>query len=866
MLSGAITLLWRLRRGCSFHSSVLRCSLSTVHKLRTDAPHAGKKDVALVLRSPSESSSLPSLSPSSRKERTLSFSRERVEALIRRTNDFVSVEHDCQQEARRGTVDSELFRDWAHFLFKIPYSEKELLKASATCIDNLLHEHLDQLLQRIVGSKAIVPPTTTRVSSVHPRLFDHVSTGVYAWGRVSRDDSSAPQNAEALVLKLQQALTEKHGNRISVAGDDSATEEPGIRLSVQLYSALVYCWSQATSHDAASQRALYWFHEMMAKTSHKLRSTVSPKAWNALTRIHVRQRRFLDVSHLVDKYSYLNDGYTYVTLVEGWMNSESPHGRLRAYQSLQEGIHFCLEAQDSNALRQLLFQYLNRQPSSVDNCSSEQLLKQMVSLQEENPALEFLETKHFIVVMNALLQNVHHSDRQCYTEVVDTINDLFQTMVSLYEHAGCLQLKPNYQVLVVVLSALAKKQDLDALEQCEILLSKIEDTLLQADPSSEAIGNHSYNVVLDLYTRVPDLDDRKKRVEGLLKRMTDISRAHKNPALLPDKISLSALIRAIKQEGKPGFASEIDRIVRDEMERSDHTSMLPDENTYAIVLDAYCQSDDRRALSWANNLFNRLKSLPNCHIQPDAVMYTLLMKIHSKYGDVEGSDEVLSTMIRDFEGGNLRCRPSEIEFVSAMISWERSGRGDAPDGALRLFQQMMAQYENGNADCRPSKKSFGQLLVVLAKSNHKSKRQIADSLMATMNRLGIKPDLMIMNFYMRICSTVPNGGTKQERRESWEAAIATFHSVRASEWGANSHSYNTMLHACHNLLDDDDPSPKRLDEFCSIFPECLEDGKVDERILLSLRRFLPPEQYENLTGLDATRDQASRGKNKTSSK
>lgn len=767
---------------------------------------------------------------------------------------------ECKSEVQIKSL--EIFREWSGVLFKIPLREVGLLRDTADCIDNLLHEDLDRLARRRAESNTTIAASNlnendTIITTMNPRLFDHMTTAVNAWGRIGRTDTAAPENAEALVFKLRRILIGTAGIPVGHKVEDAIrVPDSRIRLHEKLYSALIYCWSQTPSHVAASERALFWFNEMMENSHQQIQKTeVNSKTWNALIRIHVRQRRFHDVGRLVDKYSYLNDGYTYVTLLEWWMKSNSPDGPKRAYQTLQDGIDFCVAKKNFTALQQLLYQYLGQQKNNFDGYSCELVLKQMVALQEENPSWEILTTKHFVVAMNSLLQNLR-SDHKSHA--ADKINELFQSMIYLHEYKVCLQLKPNYNVLVVVLSALAKKLDLQSLEECEALLSKIEDSFKDLDPKVDVIGNHSYNIVLDLYARVPDIRNRKERIEKLLERMKDVAQAHKNSDLLPNRISYSSLIRALQQDGTPTYVSDIERIVLDEMERSPHHSVQPDERIYAMLLDAYYHSNDNRALAWANSLFDRLKWRRNDSVQPDSVMYTLLMKINCKHGNVDGSDKALRTMIRDFERGNAGCRPNEIEFVTAMTSWDRSGRSDAPDGALRLFHEMMAQYENGNEACRPSKKTFGQLMVVLAKSRYKSKKVTADRLLATMNRLGIEPDLMILDFYIYVCATILRPGcTPQDLTTSWEAAYATFRSLRASEWGASSHSYNGMLHACNNLLNDDgDTSPtKRFDAVREIHSFCLEDGKLDERILKTLQRILPPEQYKILTHGDGVGDQ-----------
>jgi hypothetical protein len=48
-------------------------------------------------------------------------------------------------------------------------------------------------------------------------------------------------------------------------------------------------------------------------------------------------------------------------------------------------------------------------------------------------------------------------------------------------------------------------------------------------------------------------------------------------------------------------------------------------------------------------------------------------------------DSIPARMLHEYKEGNNDCRPNEVAFITAMGAWERSGRSDAFDGALRLF-------------------------------------------------------------------------------------------------------------------------------------------------------------------------------------
>jgi len=559
--------------------------------------------------------------------------------------------------------------------------------------------------------------------------------------------------------------------------------------------------------------------------------TIDSATWNALLRIHVRQKRFSGIEKaFLTQYSSLNDGYTFACLVEGWMNSGLPDGSKNAYKELQRGIIYCIDKEDQMpALNQLLFVYITQNIRKKKVFEAERVLNQVIGIQEEYSELEILHTKHFIVVMNALAAEGN----------IDNVLNLLKNMEALYQR-GVKNLQPNYQVLVVLLSAILSKNDLKSLEAGEGLLTVIENYISE-NQSESIITNHAYNIMLNFYVRLPHVDNRRERVENLIGRMKQLAIETNNRSLFPDKLSYAALMKAIIKEDKPGFYSEIETVLH-EMEYSDETSMQPDRKVYAIALEALFTSDDAVALPRAKDLIERMKK--HTKLLPDRVIYTILMKIHSLANDVHGSDEVLRTLIEAYSSGRIDCRPNEEAFVTAMSTWEQSGRRDAKDGAFRIFNKMTEFCARGNPDCQPSLKSFGKLMVILAKSEQKSKVETGRRLFSDMEKYGVRPDLSLYNWYIRVCGTV-NSRDQNHQRQGWTEALSTFEMLRESGM-ANSHTYNSIFHACASLRHQDD----HYSDFREIFLTCQKDGQVDRKILTSLKRLLPSKSYRKLTTLN----------------
>jgi hypothetical protein len=742
-------------------------------------------------------------------------------ALIRRSQDFVPVVHAFYGDKDSQRENFEIFHAWRHKLFHIPKDDKDLLGKSAQSIDALLHATLDKELSTTVVS------SRRRESNKNSRgnLIDFVTTGVYAWGRLARmDSSSAPEKAEVLVSKLQELTRNTKDAKMS-----------------SVYAAMVYCWSQAVDHQQALERASHWFDRIENTPG----MTTNSETFNAYLRTIVRHEEFdtEKTQKLLERHSSLKDGYTYASVVRRWMDSEDPDGLQKAYEALQCGITYCLEHHTDQivALQQLLFDYLSQNVLSKqhDVTSNENVLHQMISMQQTHPDKPILQRKHFVVVMRDLATRGE----------AERMNRLFEAMQELYS-LGNSDLEPDYQVLVIVLSALTKTQDYRYMQSIEKLLSLIEEQVLSTKWTKESITNYAFNVVLDFYSRAPGISERRRRIETLMHQMEEWADRCDDPELLPDRISYSSLIRAIVAEKEDGFATEIDNIV-DEMESSQRAAMLPDASTYTLVLDGYLESGDQLAVEWAERLKKRM--ITKFDLQPDEIFYTLLMKIYSLSGDAESSDSILDELIAAFKSGREHCRPTEEAFVTAMSSWERSGRRNAADAALRLFNRMVRLYKDGFTDCRPGPKTFGQLMVILAKSAHENKRQIARRLLGKMKELNITPDLMVLNWYIRVCATATKD--EQDRQESWRDAQATLHILRKSQKGANSHTYNSMLHACHNLFNDVDD--QRLKNLREIFEKCKDDGLVDRRIITTLKRLLHPKEFEDWTTLNGNEQRIS---------
>jgi hypothetical protein len=355
---------------------------------------------------PARAGAIRFLSANPKSRRTPYFQKKNIRKLIEESRSFLKEDPDLTLGiTQRRSL--QIFSDWYHVLFRIPYTETALLKDCAVCIEGLVHSFLDGCLSRTQSNK-----------KVHNKAMDFVCTGIYAWGRVAPLDSDAPKKAEVLLTKLSDAF-ETSGQNVS------------FRATENVYSALAYSWSQADDNDDAPERAHHWLNVIIKDPNME----VQPATFNAVLRAYARRGGVQEVTKLVETMPTEKDAYTYETIIQAWLHSDLPDGPSMAYKALQEGIQAGLRNEDIVSLTQLFGRFLNMNRNDPTLC--EQILNQMLLLQEEQPSLEVVETRHFVICMTS------------WASIGETnkVEKLFRLLENVHKN-GNERVKPTFQVRV----------------------------------------------------------------------------------------------------------------------------------------------------------------------------------------------------------------------------------------------------------------------------------------------------------------------------------------------------------------------------------------------------------------------------------
>lgn len=322
-----------------------------------------------------------------------------VQDLLASSQSFLTAQDLPFKEWSRNNF--QIFNQWHRALFKIPYNNQQLLERCAVCIDLLVHAFLDKY------------KIQNRAKKMKGRATQFVCTGIYAWGRLAEYDRQAPVKAEVMFQSLKKTY------------DDS--QNSAFRPTEEVYSALAYSWSMASSHPQAPVRAHRWLNEILQDPLMNVRAPT----YNVVLRAYARQGNIGQVQQLIAEMPMARDGYVYESLVRAWLNSDHPDAPQEAFKALQEGIQQGLEHKDIASLANLFLGFMNMNRDKPELC--ERALKQILILQQEYPSLEILDVRHLVTAMKSWADKGE-------SEKVERLFEL------LHNEKGDAEFQPTYQV------------------------------------------------------------------------------------------------------------------------------------------------------------------------------------------------------------------------------------------------------------------------------------------------------------------------------------------------------------------------------------------------------------------------------------
>merc|ERR1712032_325251 len=162
----------------------------------------------------------------------------------------------------------------------------------------------------------------------------------------------------------------------------------------------------------------------------------------------------------------------------------------------------------------------------------------------------------------------------------------------------------------------------------------------------------------------------------------------------PSEFAYNPVIDTFAKRGDIEGANYVLGMMNDDFD-SGNMNAKPNFITYKIMIKAWIKSDKKDATQEA---LNYLKKMINLHSKgefeqrPDAFIYTSIINIHARRGDIEGANDVLKMMKNDFKSGNIHAKPSTYTYNILINGWSKSGHDDAPSHAKNLLRKIGALH------------------------------------------------------------------------------------------------------------------------------------------------------------------------------
>jgi len=454
---------------------------------------------------------------------------------------------------------------------------------------------------------------------------------------------------------------------------------------------------------------------------------------------------------------------------------------------------------------------------------------------------------HFISVMLAYARRSKEGDAR-------KVEELLQQMEEIYRE-GNKEMKPNYQCFIICIDAWARcaAKEKGSAERAEAMLEKLEDMYLNSDEIDNEYNCFGYNAVMNAWAQTNTSEPVYDRAKAILQRMYDVHAIKKNDNVLPDKISFTALMKAIMKDRSPDFAMKCASILNDmeqDYAKSRNYRMRPDLIAYSTVIHAFAEAEQPKLAEVVLQRMEAMTASGQNHVPPNTVCYNTLMMAYSKNRDNMDSfdkiEEIFQKM-QTIEG----CQPTNSSYSIYINSLAFSDLPDKIEKAEEAFSQLeKASSMKKDRSLRIDMRNFKALLSVYSRSNLIDK---ADQALQVMYRIeeafGRIPDVACYNLLLNACCYTDNRNDKARKR-AMEILVQVLQTIQSPDnhLKATRYTYRLLMFSCTRLIKD--LKEEQEQTLKTIFENCCNDGLLDQTVLNSLYKYLRHNQnlYYDLVG------------------
>lgn len=390
------------------------------------------------------------------------------------------------------------------------------------------------------------------------------------------------------------------------------------------------------------------------------------------------------------------------------------------------------------------------------------------------------------------------------------------------------------------------------------------------------------------------------KVESVVKRLVDERRAGNLQATMPlDDYNL-LLEGWVRSKAGTAAAERCEQIL---MEMQEHSDIIPDLDSFKMVLMAWRASDSANAAVRAQRVLEymiRLYSSGHNNLAcPDSDCFDICLQLWARSGrpDAPKQTELLViAMERLHRATQLKkVQPKTTTFNAVLAAWSKSKDPDTVKHCLEILRFMETHAKLGDTAVEPDMVTYITCISAIARFNgpaykaesimkrvehaamegntklvpdtilynsviscwarssdtgaYRKARSILDRQInqhQVMNNSKCKPDAYGFTSVLAACAMEP-----KEKYKAFQVALATFQQLRHSDYygGPNHVTYGTMMKCCARLICHSNPLRRKWVKF--VMTNAIEDGCVGDMVMGRFREAATPDLFrEIMDGVD----------------
>ena len=573
-------------------------------------------------------------------------------------------------------------------------------------------------------------------TTLHPDKISY-ATCMDAWAKSSEND--AAERSERLLSELEQEWVE--------------SQDPRVRPDVVAYTSVLHaCSKQPQANPPTNPMELL---ERMNRFAQENPNATFLNAWIHLLSKTARQ---------VDRKA----------------------GVAQAAEEILDYMRVEYEKSQNELMRPCVITYTSvinvlAQTGTVQSAErAEALLHEMTALWRRTGDMAYLpNAKTFASVLNAWAKSGAEG-------ILERAYRLLDQMKGLYNETQVDQLRPNMIVYSLVFQILASSPDTNAGVRAKELLKEMND-LHKAGFSDVRPDAGTYATLINTFTK----SGVENAAEIATRVLAEVEAGYQagNGELKPTPLLYSAVLQACAKSSSPKGAKLAQELLErnKSMYKQGKLYTKPTTLHYNAVIDALARSGGGRAAAMqAEELVNELESrcrAGDAALQPRSRTFNaaILAWRNSNADDAPDRAEALLRRLNElYKAGNVQCQPDRVTLNSVIGVWAKSKQKGAAERAHSFLKLMLQTSGGGNnstssaVDLKPDSFSFNSCIDAYSRSGRPDAAQKIVELYEQMERLysetgddGLKPDritrTLLRSAWLR-CSRSKNLGSVEDLR------------------------------------------------------------------------------------------------------